>query len=504
MIGQQKINDALKRWDQHRQQVKRYTLIPNESAQDRTERIAALERDPEAWFSYYFPAYYSSRPADFHRRASRRIIKHDKWYEVRAWSRELAKSTRSMMEVMYLLMTGRAHNMLLISHSNDNACELLMPYMINLESNTRLINDYGKQVGYRGWEVGKLVTATGKSLRAIGAGQSPRGTRNEEKRPDLIIIDDIDTDEKVRNVKRINDTWRWIEQAVIPTMSVSGSKRIIFLGNIIAKDCTVVRASKMADHAEIINIRDSHGRSSWPEKNSEQDIDYILSKISYISGQQEYYNNPIVEGSVFTEMHYKRMQPLKHYRFLVAYTDPSFKDSKKNDYKATVLCGMHKNELHIIKAYVKQTTTAEMAMWYKQIQDYVDGRVPVYYVIEANATQDLVLREVRQYIAEHKWEISLTPDQRKKPDKFSRIETALEPLNRENRLWLNVAEQDDPGMQTLKDQFLSLTPSLSAHDDGPDAVEGAYYHLRKRIVSDQPLEFGPARSQLKSNSTKHY
>ena len=44
-------------------------------------------------------------------------------------------------------------------------------------------------------------------------------------------------------------------------------------GNIIAKDCCVVRAGEMADSWDIVNIRDKNGFSTWPEKNSEEDIE---------------------------------------------------------------------------------------------------------------------------------------------------------------------------------------------------------------------------------------
>ncbi len=53
------------------------------------------------------------------------------------------------------------------------------------------------------WETGEFTCQSGCSFRAIGAGQSPRGTRNKNFRPDCILIDDIDTDEECRNPERI-------------------------------------------------------------------------------------------------------------------------------------------------------------------------------------------------------------------------------------------------------------------------------------------------------------
>lgn len=489
--------EYLLQWEKYRDSLVKDTPAPlNESAADRKKRVAYLENDPEEWFRYYFKKFYTSEPADFHKKATRRILKHyRRWYEVRAWSRELSKSTRTMMEVMYLCLTGKMRNVLLISHSFDNAAELLMPYLIAMESNPRILNDYGTQKGFRSWEIGKFITRQGVAFRAIGAGQSPRGTRNEEQRPDCVIIDDIDTDEKSRNQKRIEDTWKWIERALIPAMSVSGNKLIIFCGNIISKESVIVKASRVADYFEVINIRDAKGRSAWPQKNSEADIDYILSKISYTSQQQEYFNNPITEGTVFKEIHYKKMQPLRHYRFLVAYGDPSFKESRKNDYKAVILMGKWQNEYHVIKAFCEQTTTANMAGWYKAIQEYVKhkapaGDTPVYNFIEANATQDMILEKILVYIVENSWDFSITGDYRQKGDKFSRIESALEPINSGGQLFFNEDEKEDAHMKRLEDQFLALEPSLSAHDDGPDATEGAKWILDRKLRSAQGIQLG--------------
>lgn len=96
-------------WDQYRKDLDRATVVDrSESPEDQAKRIARLEKDDEAWFAYYFPNYYSSEPADFHRASTKRVMNNPEWYEVRAWSRELAKSARTMMEVIKLEI-GRAH-----------------------------------------------------------------------------------------------------------------------------------------------------------------------------------------------------------------------------------------------------------------------------------------------------------------------------------------------------------------------------------------------------------
>jgi phage terminase large subunit-like protein len=472
-------------WDEFRDSIRTSTHIDaNESDTDKRKRIAKLEADHEAWFKYYFPNFYQSDPAPFHVKATKRIMSNPEWYEVRNWSRELAKSTRSMMEDLKLFLTKKKKYKLLISNSYDNACRLFMPYMINLEANQRIINDYGLQQKPGRWEVGDITTRLGFSIRALGAGQSPRGTRKDEVRPDIIEFDDFDTDEECRNPEIIAKKWSWVEQAVIPTRSISKHTLIRWNGNIIAKDCCIVKAQKFADHVDTINIRDAKGRSTWPQKNTDAHIKRVLSQISYFSQQKEYFNNPIDEGTVFKSMAYKRTPALNTFKFLVCYTDPSFKESKKNDYKAVVLVGKARDEFYIIKAFVEQTTTAKMVDWYYQIMDLVAGKTSVYFYCEGGLLHDLVMKAISEHALKRKRFVPMKKDERKKGDKFSRIESLLEPLNSNGKLYLNEAEKDNPHMKTLDEQFIALGPGSRAHDDAPDAVEGAIFIINQKYLTD--------------------
>lgn len=478
-------------WGEFRDSVKNSTPVDkNETPEAQRKRIAKLEAEPEEWFKYYFPKYAFAEPAPFHKQSTKRIINNPEWYEVRSWSRELAKSTRTMFEVLYLTLTKRKRYVLLTSNNETNATNLLEPYRIQLDSNQRIINDYGMQETLGKWQSGEFTTRGGAAFKAIGAGQSPRGTRNEEVRPDVLIFDDLDTDEDCRNPEMIEKRWRWIEDAAIGTRSISKGTLILFCGNIIAKDCCVVRAQKYADHVDIINIRDKHGKSTWPSKNTEAHIDRVLSQKSYISTQREYFNNPIIEGSVFKELYWKMPQPIVQYRFLVCYIDLSYKAGKNNDYKAAVLVGKYRDEYHILKAFLKQGTTRDLAAGLADINSYVAGRVPVYWYAEENFLQDIIRKELHGELQKMRQNIVISPDSRKKPDKFTRIEAALEPLNSNGKLWMNAAERDNPSMLVLEEQFKALSPKSKAHDDGPDAVEGAKQILDAKYFADVPITVG--------------
>ncbi len=473
----------LDEWELYADSVINSTPVDNsETPKQKAARIKRLEADgnAEEWIEYYFPN--GAKPAAFHRAATRRITKNMEWYEVRKWSRELAKSTRTMYENLYLMLTLRKRYTLLISNSFENAKRLLQPYKIHLEVNPRLCADYGKQERAGSWTDSEFTARNGGAWRALGAGQSPRGTRNKDIRPDFIIFDDIDTDEDCRNPETVKNTWKWIEEAAIGTRSISNALTVIFCGNRIAVDCCVERACKYADHVDEINIRDKNGRSTWPEKNSEEQITRVLSQKSYASAQKEYFNNPIVEGSVFKAMGYKPARPIKDYSLLVCYTDPSFKDSRKNDFKATVLVGKWKDEYHVIKAYLEQTNTATMIDWHYHIMDIV-GAHACYFLMEQVFLSELIIKEFYETSRSKGRTIPIAGDIRQKDDKFTRIESLLEPLHRNGKLYLNEAEKENPHMQRLDEQFVALAPGSRAHDDGPDAVEGAVFVINNKLAA---------------------
>lgn len=475
-------------WDDYiRQYLADVEVDTSETEDQKYKRIQRLEANDEEWFKYYFPSYCTAEPADFQKKATIRLFNNTQYYEVRAWSRELAKSARSMFEALKLALTGKIKNFLLVSNTSDNAERLLTPFRLQLEKNLRIINDYGDQVNLGHWESTEFIAKCGCSFRALGAGQSPRGTRNEAVRPDFILVDDIDTDEECRNTERIKFKWDWIEKALIPTLSVSGKWRVLFNGNIIAKDCCITRAIKMADHADIINIRDKHGKSTW-SKNSEEDIDKILSKISTKAAQGEYYNNPVTEGDIFKELNYGKIPHLKNFQRLVLYGDPSpsNKTNKANSRKAIALIGKLQEKYYVIDARCDNAKNSDFVDWFYEVKSKVPEYCQVYSYIENNSLQDPFFEQVIQPLfrkaAEEKGTLSIIPDDRKKPDKFSRIEGNLEPLNRSGQLIFNQELKGNPHMSRMEDSFLLLDAKLSAPADGADCVEGGVWILNNKSI----------------------
>lgn len=506
---------ALQQWNEYVENIRKQTaLFEGETEEQQRKRIKILEADHELWFKYYFPQYCYAEPAKFHKEASLRVLNNPEYYEVRNWSRELAKDVRTMMEILFLMLTGKKKYMLMISNSFDAAEKFLRPYKGNLEANQRIINDYGVQELPGSWSAGDFESRKGFAFLALGAGQSPRGTRFEHIRPDVIVFNDIDTDEDCRNPDIIEKRWSWVEKAAIGTRSISKPTLIIFIGNIIAEDCCVVRAATAADFVHVVNIRNPDGTSSWPEKNTEEMIDRVLSTVSYNAQQQEYFNNPIDEGKVFKEMVYGKCPPLRELPFVIIYADPApsnkdrpgIKARVQNSCKAVVIVGYLNNKYYIYKAFVDTTTNANFIDWLYATRSEVGTSTQPYFLIENNTLQDPFYQQVLLPLVHGRAKelkqavLGISPDTRKKPDKYFRIEGTLEPLNRMGCLILNEAEKNNPHMVRLEAQFKSVSAN-SKTMDGPDAVEGAVFTIQQKL-SVQGV--GAVKAYRKPVNSKRY
>ncbi|KAA6313449.1 hypothetical protein EZS27_035779, partial [termite gut metagenome] len=242
-----------------------------------------------------------------------------------------------------------------------------------------------------------------------------------------------------------------------------------------------------------INIRDKNGRSVWPQKNSEEDIDTFLSLISIASGQKEFFNNPIAEGEVFKEMTYGKVPPLHKFRFLIIYGDPAPGENKtkKSSTKSVCLLGKLNSKLYVIKAFLDRGLNAEFIDWYVKLLEFVDGKAPVYCWMENNKLQDPFFQQVFQPLVrkvrrEGNISLYIRGDEEKKTDKASRIEANLEPMNREGNLILNENEKDNPHMKRLEEQFKLFNLRLDYPADGPDTVEGGNKKIDVKLRDTEP------------------
>ena len=272
------------------------------------------------------------------------------------------------------------------------------------------------------------------------------------------MIDDLDDDEIVLNKDRVNKLTAWVREALYGALD-GGRGRFIMVGNLIARNSVLQNISSIPGvYVSQVNILDSQGEVSWSAKWTKQEVQAQKDFMGYRSFEKENMNNPILEGSVFRAewIRYKKLPSLSTYEDMVLYIDPSWKSTKKNDYKAAKLWGTTKTgELHCIRPFLRQCS------------------------VEASFMQDTLLDEFSTEGNLRGYQLPITGDKRAKPNKFARIE-AISPLWERGKVYYNLDLKDDPDMLVSIEQTLSLEAGMSGHDDGPDADEGAIWLLQRR------------------------
>lgn len=492
MATKAEIIKAQERWKQHCETVQTATAVNiNETQAQRLARIRHLRTDYAAFVDYYFP-HWTVNPetgkatpcAPFHVSAANKILKDRNLKAAFQWHRGAAKSTNMDVFVPMWLMAQEHREinvMVLVGKSEDNAKTLLGDIQAELQYNQRYIHDFGEQYNVGTWEEGEFVTRSEVAFFARGRGQSPRGLRYRSHRPDYVIIDDLDDDELVESPARVTKLFDWVRSALFGTLD-GGRGRFIMVGNLIAKNSVLAKWCDIKSvHVTKVNIYDNKGGISWASKWTPQEVKDIENVVGYRAFQKEYMNNPIIEGAIFRNewIRWGKRPAWSKFSEIVLYIDPSFKGSIKNDYKAAKLWGKAGTTLYHLRAFVRQSSVAEMVRWCYDLYEWTrEQGISVRWYMEANFMQDTILDEFRREGELRGYQLPITGDKRKKPDKFQRVE-AISPLWERGFVVYDETQRDDPDMLAGIDQTLAFEKGMRGHDDAPDADEGAIWVLQR-------------------------
>lgn len=500
---------AYELWRERCKEVQSITdtaMLRKETSVEKQKRIARLQKNYAAFCEYYFPHFLQLKDkttgeairtihnAPFHNQAATRVRDTANLKAVFMWPRGHAKSTHMdiFLPLWLMFQPKRLISfMVVVGKSEDAADRLLGDIQAELEYNQRIIADYGEQKpAAGGWQDGEFKSQSGVKFLACGRGQSPRGLRDREARPDYIVIDDLDDDELCRNDKRVHDLTDWVKEALFGSLDV-GRGRFIMVGNLISKNSVLYNIANTAGvHLSKVTAVDKNGEPVWREKWTREEAEAYRNFVGFRAWEKEMMHNPITDGTIFRAewIRFKRLPKLAKYDQLVCYTDPSFKSTTANDYKACRLWGKTGTELHLIDCFVRQATVSEMVRWLYDLYERTREAAPVRFFMEANFMQDVILDEFATEGNLRGYQLPIMPDRRKKPDKVQRIE-AVSPLWERGFVFYNEALKDTPDMQTGIEQTLALERGSRVHDDAPDADEGAIWMLQRdsRMETAQPV-----------------
>ena len=154
-----------------------------------------------------------------------------------------AKSTLvTQLFTLWCIVTHRKHYILLVMDSIDQAYPMLEAIKAELEFNPRLAMDFADVCGQgRVWQAGTVVTANDIKVQVAGSGKKLRGLRHGAFRPDLVILDDIENDEQVRNPAQRDKLEIWLKSAVLHLGGVGQKFDVVYIGTILHYDSVLNR-----------------------------------------------------------------------------------------------------------------------------------------------------------------------------------------------------------------------------------------------------------------------
>lgn len=133
-----------------------------------------------------------------------------------------AKSTTAEEAILLKAAFREIHNYLIIGSTKERAHERLHAIRYEVEQNERLYEMFGDLKGAT-WGDGELVLSNNIRLLALGWGQSLRGVKYLDARPDGFFGDDLETPEDVRTPEARERILDWVLFDLIPALDTNKS-----------------------------------------------------------------------------------------------------------------------------------------------------------------------------------------------------------------------------------------------------------------------------------------
>lgn len=314
------------------------SLTPEERAalEDEAIHLELTERRlaPQAiglWLQRYLPHVFHKAHGAFHEGIHRDLaaILNGEPIEGRVWDSAVYAYPRGHGKtatlvfglVLYCLCEwrnlpafhGRAPFVVICQDSFTGARDQVLNVRDELEQNEAIRTDYGDLVsGSKRWTQADFETNDGARVKAVGALGPVRGLMRRGRRPNLILIDDLENDQDVMNKDLRRKLHNWLVRALIPT-GIEGERIVLAVGTILHDDAVLARLldGKRDDsedwlkrrYAARYRVNDAGNREPdpdgpvilWPEYWTEAKLERARRRIGPTAFAQEFLNEPLAD-----------------------------------------------------------------------------------------------------------------------------------------------------------------------------------------------------------------
>ena len=457
------------------------------------ESIRECWKDPNGKYDYFNKGFSPDHAEYF------KFTRMHNQFSILAAYRESAKDTLiGKIDVLHQMLFEKRWFIPVVARTEDKAESKCVPIKIEFETNVRLINDFGDQVGSI-WEFGDFITKNGRKMKGYGIWQSLRGEENFGHRPDLIILNDINDPTKPDSPALVQKHIDSVKQDILKSVNSPEWSAILLCNYTVKGDIVdeLITGKNTAHYNKKIfralvpnDLETKEDRRIAQECRDKNFTDNLKSAWEFRHPTArlllERKNDPdVFDAEMMMMPRNRKDQKFKdpYFRYHAQsefagkkYINYTFVDSsakEAGDYKAviTVGLGMRNDAIHIPvrKASIQQQSIDEMILeTYRQKNKYNSKVVGV----ETNGYQILLKKEYLRMQPKH----GLLPFQEVEhtgESKESRVERIV-PFVKEGTITFDL---DDPDQELLIRQ-LKAFPSAGQvsggglGDDGPDALAG--------------------------------
>ncbi len=185
-----------------------------------------MDDDPILVHDIFFGDRHANRDAPFHAEMIRDW--HSSTPNILTMAfRGSAKSTKAEEAITLEVCLRRVKNVLILGESETRASERLAAIKHHIEYDQDLQETFEIGPGDP-WTETRACTSTGVMIQAYGRGQSLRGVKHLDERPDFIFLDDVEDVESgsVATPEARLKTKKWLAGTVIPTLAPGGRMRM--------------------------------------------------------------------------------------------------------------------------------------------------------------------------------------------------------------------------------------------------------------------------------------
>lgn len=242
---------------------------------------------------FFFSHIITTEIPDFHKDIYKFFLSDKN--EAFAAPRGHGKSTTSMISIIWYIVNHKKKYIVYMSQSHSKTVQFIEPIRNEFKINKLLKFVYGdltpsKSKDDEGRDREDCFDVANCRLEAVSYEKNIRGFKYKNSRPDLIVGDDIEDDDRVLNPElRIKDSNK-LNKAILPSLSTDGTFK--FIGTILHQESSLKEKIKQYD-GKIYRAIDENGNILMPGLYSKEKLEAIKKDIGSVSFESEYMNNPI-------------------------------------------------------------------------------------------------------------------------------------------------------------------------------------------------------------------